>query len=122
MDPEMVQKGRSYGGIGFICKKSGDFIHKSIDIDSDRISIIQLCNIDKPLFTVIGVYMPFYSGSQEQIALYLETIDLLQSILDTYAADMPVMIVGDFNASLPQQQSLSVNWHKSRPFNHNSVI
>ena len=122
MDPEVVHCGRSFGGVGFICKKLNNISYKSIDIDCKRISVIQLCNANKAILTIIGVYMPFYNGSHEQVEQYLEMIDLLQSVLDSYAQEMPVMIVGDFNASLPQQALLNVNWYRQRPFNKHSVL
>ena len=84
--------------------------------------MIQLCNANKAILTIIGVYMPFYNGSHEQVELHLEMIDLLQSVLDSYAQEMPVMIVGDFNASLPQQALLNANWYRQRPFNKHCFV
>ena len=34
----------------------------------------------------------------------------------------PLVIVGDMNASLPQQQTLTCNWHRLRPFNAHILI
>ena len=77
MDPEVVHCGRSFGGVGFICKKLNNISYKSIDIDCERISLIQLCkcNANKAILAIIGVYMPFYNGYHEQVELYLEMID-----------------------------------------------
>ena len=57
VDPESVSSGRPHGGVGFLCKESGDVTYR-----------------------VLGVYMPFYTGSSEQTELYIETLDLLQEL------------------------------------------
>ena len=50
MDPEVVQKGRSYGGVGFICKEQIGVSYRTIDVNSDRVCCIQtlsnICDIN----------------------------------------------------------------------------
>ena len=65
--------------------------------------------------------MPFYTGLSEQTET-IETIDLLQTIVDECGLDAPLMILGDFNTSFPQSPILKENWHLSRPFNKYSYI
>ena len=36
--------------------------------------------------------MLFYTGSSEQLTLYIETLDVLQDLLDTYSAGSPVIL------------------------------
>ena len=62
-----------------------------------------------------------YLDSRYQIELYMETLQHLQSIIDCYAGQ-PILIVGYMNASLPQHESLSVNWYKNHPFNAHSLM
>ena len=122
IDPEIVQVGRSFGGVGFICKQLKSYKYQVIHISSDRLCAIQILQGQTVILTVVGVYMPFYNGNKEQISLYAETIDLLQDVIDTHAGYAPCIILGDFNASLPQNQQLHVYWHKHSPYNHNSVM
>ena len=85
-------------------------------------SAIQVVYKQRPILTLIGVYMPFYSGSKDQLELYVETLDLLQSILDKFAQDIPIMFLGDFNAQLPQQSYIQNNWYRCNKFNQQSVL
>ena len=66
--------------------------------------------------------MPYHNGKIEQVELYVETLELLQDVIDTHGAGSPLVIVGDFNASLPQGETLHRNWYKSKPFTRQSVL
>ena len=68
--------------------------------------------------TIVGIYLPFFSGTSFEN--YNETLDKIHAIIETL--DSPVMLVGDMNAQLPQQQVLPVNWYRQRPFNKHSVF
>ena len=70
---------------------------------------------------IIGVYLPYFNGSADQIDLYGETLQTLQVVLDSHQGE-PLMVVGDMNASLPQQQPLARNWHRKQPFNVHSLM
>ena len=65
MDPCEIIDGRPYGGIGFICSKIEGITFQSIDVESDRIWAIQLSMNRKVLINVIGVYLPYNSGTSE---------------------------------------------------------
>ena len=123
MDPEKIHYGRSYGGLGFICKPSANnyISFRQLHYDSDRICSIQIIHNSVPLLTVIGVYMPFYNGSKENMELYIELLDVLQSLAETYS-DTHLMFCGDFNTALPQKSTLCQNWYKQKPFNHYSLL
>ncbi len=116
VDPEVVLVGRPHGGIGFIAKRQENIVYKPVLVDSDRICGVQLISGGKILLTVFGVYLPYYNGTTDQIELYSETLDMLQSTLDTIDPS-PVMIVGDMNTNLPQHQKLPRRWHRTHPFN-----
>jgi exonuclease III len=122
IDPEVIQRGRSYGGVGFICNRKSGMSYRNVDIDCDRVSVLQVMYEQRPVLTIIGVYLPFYNGSSDQIALYAETLDIIQTILSNYAQDTPVMIMGDCNAALPQNDILTLNWYKSKSFNEHSLL
>ena len=122
MDPEVIQSGRSHGGVGFVCREIPGIVYKVIDIDDDRICALQVLKDQSVVLTIIGVYMPFFNGDNAQIQLYVETLDRLQATLDMYSEGPPCIIMGDFNASLPQKDTLSVNWYKIRPFNCHSLL
>ncbi|KAK2139090.1 hypothetical protein LSH36_2039g00011 [Paralvinella palmiformis] len=51
--------------------------YKIIDIDNERVSGIQLISKDQVLMNIIGVYLPFYDGSADQIELYAESLQCL---------------------------------------------
>ena len=55
MDPEQIQKGRSYGGVGFICKQQNELAYRVIEIDNDRLSALQVIRHQSVVLTVIGV-------------------------------------------------------------------
>ena len=60
---------------------SGSF--KTASVDNDRLYGVQLISdIELPL-TIVGVYLPYYKGTSEQIKRYSDILDILQSILDT---------------------------------------
>ena len=123
MDPEVIQRGRSYGGVGFICKKQNNISYRNVNVDSDRVSVVEVLYNHKTILTVVGVYMPFYNALADQIALYAETIDIVQNVLEIHSQCSPLMVMGDFfNATLPKKSSLHLNWYKSKPFNENSKL
>lgn len=124
MNPEEVRKGRPQGGVAFVCRHNTGLSYRVLDINCDRLCAIQGISEQCVIFTIVGVYMPFYDGSTEHTELYVETLDLLQDFLDTKlnAECSPTVIMGDFNVSLPQAQQLGNNWYKVRPFNQHSLL
>ncbi len=97
----MVLVGRPHGGVGFVFKSMQGIVYKPIDIECDRMMGLQLINNGKPVLNILGVYLPYFDGSEDQIALYSETLDILQSAVND-CANVPCIIVGDMNAPLPQ--------------------
>ena len=84
--------------------------------------MIQVISSHSVILMCIAVYMPFYTGSSEQTEFYVETLDLLQELLDTYSEGSPVMVLGDYNTTLPQSTTLRDNWYCSRPFTKYSFL
>ena len=122
VNPEEELHGRPYGGVGFVCKNTtNDFSIRPVNIDNDRLSAIQLVKDGQTELTVIGVYLPYFNSRPDQLALYAETLDILQSTIDSCSGS-PFVILGDMNAPLPQARTLSRHWYKSKPFNMNSML
>ena len=87
---------RPRGGVGWICKRMPNISYKIIDIDNERVSGIQLISKGQVLMNIIGVYLPFYDGSADQIELYAESLQYLHQ-------GEPLVIVGEMNAAFPQK-------------------
>jgi exonuclease III len=121
MNPDEPSVGRPFGGLGFICKSTDSRIsYKALHIEHDRIAGIEIKHEASTLLTVFGAYLPFFSGTVEQTALYSETVDHLHGLVD--ACSGPVIIMGDLNAALPEQATLTRRWYKKRPFTDHSLI
>ena len=60
--------------------------------------VIGFYDRDNKLVEVLcNVYMPFYdSGKTSNTHQYIDTIDVLQSMMDKYSAECSVKLVGDF--------------------------
>ena len=103
--------GRPFGGVSLIIKPNKYFKCKEIKNLSDRIVSIGIFDLEDNLIQVIcSVYMPYYNGKSDQIDLYVETIDVLQALVDQYASIAPIKILGDLNAQLPTSRKLTNNW------------
>ena len=122
VNPEVVLKGRPYGGVGFICRMLPGIIYKQIECHSDRIHGIQIISNHKVILTVYSVYMLYENHSKEQLELYMDTLDKLQSMLDDSSAKTPILHVGDVNTVLPQTTELNNLWYKKRPFSYRSYL
>ena len=61
-------------------KASENITYTEITIDSDRVIGVKVCNHSEILEVLLYVYMPFYNDNVAQIELYLEAIDVLQSV------------------------------------------
>ena len=122
INPEENLKGRPFGGIGYICKKNVCYHYKSVKCENDHICVLQIAEGDSVKMTIIGVYMPYWNSSDEQLELYTETLDNLQSLVDQHGDTAPVLLMGDFNTVLPQCNTLTSQWFKKREFNRYSVL
>ena len=115
-------KGRPYGGLGFICQKRKDVTYHILNSESDRVCVLQVIQNGAIIISVIGVYLPHYNGSSYNLEVYLDTLSKIQSYIEICGETDPVIIVGDFNASLPQSAVLTNMWYRCRPFNKNSAL
>ena len=77
MDPEVVQIGRSYGDVGFVCRESEGITYISREVNSDRMCAIQVKSGNSTVLNIFGVYLPCHNGTSKQIELYAETLELL---------------------------------------------
>ena len=91
---------RGCGGVGFIWRRSLNItpIHSVI---SDRFCVIQLeLSQCKPcLLSIISVYLPSSDHSLDEYTGYLSE---LENTISTLKSSGPVMLVGDFNAHIPE--------------------
>ena len=122
MDPMQSIKGRPFGGLGYICKHLPDTAYQILNIDSDRVCVLQIYYKGNISVTIIGVYLPYHDGRAEQVELFIDTLCKIQSLLDQFGESAPVIVAGDFNTSLPQADRLKHNWYNCRPFNRNSAL
>ena len=105
VDPEIVLEGRPDSRMGFICKKVPGLTYIPLHTKNNRISAIQVKDSGKIQVTIIGVYMPYFSGSANQITEYSQTLEDVQCIIDNNDP-LPIIFLGDMNASLPQKSKL----------------
>jgi exonuclease III len=101
---EEPTSGRPYEGVGFICRKKSDVTFKPIQMESRRLTALQVLVKGIPTMTIVGAYLPHFTGTTEQIALYSEVIDEIQGLMDTSA--IPVLVAGDLNVNLPSHATL----------------
>ncbi len=110
----MVLFGRPHGGVGFVCKPMQGIVLNYIDIEYERMMRLQVINNGKPVLNILEVYLPYFDASRDQIELYPETYDILQSAVNN-CANVPCIIVGDMNAPIR-------NWYRGEPFNAHSIL
>ena len=120
MKPDEPSSKRPFGGLEFICKSIYPRIScTALHIEHERIAGIEIKHEASTLLTVLGTYLPFFRGTSEQTALYSETVDHLHGLLG--ACSGPIIIMGDLNAALPKQTTLTRRWYKKRPFTDHSM-
>ena len=89
--------------MAIICKDLTGLSYSEIDADSGRITgVIVKDNNGNPIHIMSSVYLPFHPGDANQMELFIETIDVLQSVIDKYGHLAPLKIMGDFNAQIPR--------------------
>ena len=74
------------------------------------------------VLTIIGVYLPHDDQTVSSMECYMETLDRIQSVLDSKNNSAPVLIVGDMNTRLPQGKTLRKDWFRLRPFSKRSGL
>lgn len=101
-----------------------DVTFVDLPVDSDRISAISVCdNKGNVSMYVVCVYLPFFNGTLGQKQFFIDTLLKLQAFMDSHQDVAPVLICGDFNATLPKKHSaLKENWYRRAPYNTNSLI
>ena len=66
--------------------------------------------------------MPFFDGKPENTDNFLETLDIIQSIIDMYGMLAPIKLCGDFSAALPTGKKLNKLWYRHKGYNQHSKI
>ena len=122
-DREPDYSGRGYGGVTVIVKNNASFSIKEISTASDRIVAVGMYDkYDRLIQVICSAYLPYFDGDKARLAQYIETIDALQSIIDTFAGVAPFKILGDFNTQLPMSRRLNKHWHREKGFTIYSSI
>ena len=93
--------------------------YTELDIMSDRIIGVKVCNNSDIVEIILCIYMPFYNGVAHLSDCYAETIDVLQSVIDQFGA---IHIIGDLNVQLPKRRLLHRRWYRLPGFNTHSNI
>ena len=116
--------GRPFGGTAIILKNHPTYFPREIDVPSDRIVAVGLYDhVGTLIDVIVSVYLPFFNPADPySVQNYVEAIDVLQTVLDKYASQASVQIMGDFNAKLPMSAKLHKLWFKKEGFNNNSSI
>ena len=66
-------------------------------ITSDRITVIEIQLYDSQVLSIVGVYLP---SSDHPLQEFADCLIELESAVSALQAEAPVMLAGDFNASL----------------------
>ena len=123
INPEEPLKGRPHGGIGILCKNTPGITYNLLDGDSSRIIGVQVIMNKYVVLNVYGIYLPHDNHKIEQLEIYMETLDQLQTCIARHQDDgAPAIVVGDTNTRLPQSLKLAKSWYKKKPFNHRSAL
>lgn len=121
VDLDGAHRGRPFGGMALICKHSADRIYDEIPVMTERIQSLKVCDATgHPVQVLCSVYLPHYSA--DSTPDFIETLDELQSLIDTYASLCPIKVLGDFNVQLPKSCVLSKHWERAQGFTVHSKI
>ena len=107
VDCSSVLVGRPYGGTGFVIKESEGFSYR-IEEYSERVMGLKVYHKQQTILNVFGIYLPhdgYQTQEQNHLECYLETVDLLQSLIDICTSGSSVMILGDMTTCLPSSES-----------------
>ncbi|CAC5421899.1 unnamed protein product [Mytilus coruscus] len=88
---------RGYGGVAILWKKNLVKLVTTLSIGDERIQCIELSGNQKLLF--IAIYLPCKSSDNHLDKLY-ECIDQLHEIMEVYKATHQIIIGGDFNENI----------------------
>ncbi|CAC5395787.1 unnamed protein product [Mytilus coruscus] len=88
---------RGYGGVAILWKKNLDKLVTTLPIGNERIQCIELSGNQKLLF--ISIYLPCKSSDNHLNELH-ECIDQLHEIMEVYKATHKIIIGGDFNENI----------------------
>ena len=117
-------RGRPYRGVAIICKRIDGLTYDLIECSNQIIiGIVINDSSGVPIHVLIRAFMPYFDkANHNQTEQYVECIDALQSIIDTFAETAPVNILGDLNVQLPFANKVTNSWIKSKGFASHSKI
>jgi exonuclease III len=96
---EGILRGRPYGGLGVLWRKSLGSACKVSELDDDRLLKIDICHGNRTI-TLLNVYLPYDDGSN------LQEYQQYVSKIDSIISDNPyTCAIGDFNANIKDSSS-----------------
>ena len=92
-----VQKGRPFGGIGWILDKELKVLHH--EFLNNRVSYI-VTELENVKWIIIGVYMPFDDNKFDSLSEFETNLAIISELVNCYKrmGDYNIIIGGDFNA------------------------
>ena len=116
--PPGAGEGRRHGGTAMICRRDSRFSFSRLQCENDRLLAVQLVCGGAPRLTIVGCYMPYFTGTPDQLELYMDLCASLEALIDTHRFSAPLMLVGDFNCPLPRLPPATRprQWAKLRGF------
>lgn len=123
IDP--TYQGRPCGGLSMLVKKNYKYTCREIEVPNTRVLAIELNDSSGSLIQVIScIYMPFYYdyGCVDRLIKYVDTVDVLQSLVDKYGSSSRLLFAGDFNTQLPRQTILHRKRYNNAGFTKYSNI
>ena len=122
-DPE-VFAGRPYGGLAVLVRRLPGVSVREISCESDRLLVLGFYDsCDRLMHVICNVYLPYYDACNlTQTETFVDTLSLLQAIIDKHSSVCPMKILGDFNVQLPKHDPSNKLWYRQRGYTKHSLI
>ena len=116
--PPGAGAGRRHGGVALICKRQSGLTFREISCDDARLCGVTVCNVNTPVVTILGCYMPYWDCSVQTVDNYAELVGKLDALIATHRTSAPVALIGDFNCALPRVPVIQrpASWVQLRGF------
>ena len=104
MDSSMMRQGRPFGGCAMLYKRSWNCSISAVTCSNNRICACVLSLPSNVKCIIINVYMP--CDQVDNVAIYHEVLNDIESLIATYPEIDNVIICGDFNTDMSRLRSL----------------
>ena len=58
--------------------------------------MIQICDNSGVKTAVLGSYLPYWTGTSDQIELYIEVLDKAQQIIENHCEGVPIVTINNY--------------------------